>query len=338
MRTSFVFAAILLMAISFSSSTTIGTPKTLTKANAVAAKSSATVRFITHVDKLRIRERPDLNAPVVAELPEKEYVRYLHETGGAPTEVTLRGIKQQGTWYKVAWPSYEDSGRKKVEGWVFSGGVSLASIEFSGDIATELNFDFLSGKKITKAQFDTQAALYKDHFHDDTKKYSSNKGPIKLPLGNGGVKVVGNAPCRIQPSKELEPESYQGQFPEFGWYLIGRECYHAEIAQDWGYLVRKSDGKIEVEISESFPPTIAPNGQNIGINFSEDCGSVLGIDFFRLRQKQWSSFSIIFEYPINIEKLIWSPDSKYCLAKCTLYADYQNNKIIGTHYYSISFP
>lgn len=338
MRTSFVFAAILLMAISFSSSTTIGTPKTLTKAYPVAVKSSAIVTFITQVDKLRIRESPDLNAPVVAELPEQEYVRYLHETGGAPTEVTLRGIKQQGTWYKVAWPSYDDSGRKKVEGWAFSGGLSLANIEFSGDIATELNFDFLTGKKITKAQFDTQAVLYKDHFHDDTKKYSSIKGPVKLPLENGGVKVVGNAPCRIPPSKELEPESYQGQFPEYGWYLIGRECNHAEIAQDWGYLVRKSDGKTEVEISGSIPPTIAPNGQNIGINFSEDCGGVIGIDFFRLRHKQWNSFSITFDYPIKIEKLIWSPDSKYCLAKCALYADYQNDKVIGTHYYSISFP
>jgi hypothetical protein len=337
MKTSFVFAGIILIATAFSASTLPIDPHStsFSQTSSFVPKSTAKVVFVTRVDQLRMRTNPDLNAPVVKELPEQSYVKYLHETGGPLTEVTLRGVKHRGHWYKVVWPHSEYSKENPVQGWVFSGGVALSSVEFSGDLATQLNFDFLKATKITQAQFDAQAALFKNNFVDDTQKYPSQKDVVKLPLDNGQVKLIGNAPCKNQPEKEVDMHHYQGQFPELGLYLISTECAHFELISSWNYLIRKSDGQIVLTDLETATPMISPDGQNLASAFSGDCGGVLGIDFFHLRNNLWAGYTLISDDGWSADQVIWSQDSRQCLVKWEVLDD--EGEEMATHYCSFSF-
>lgn len=81
-----------------------------------SANQQSSVRqvFIASVDHLRIREQPDMDAPVLHTLREGDVVLWHGEATSRKETINLRGKNVTASWYKV-------SAGELISGWVFAG-------------------------------------------------------------------------------------------------------------------------------------------------------------------------------------------------------------------------
>lgn len=85
---------------------------------AVATPKTKTITVYAWVDKLRMREAPDTDADIIAEIPEGGSMTYLEEKTAFTQQFTLRGKQYDEPWLKVK----SVSGKT---GWVYGGGVKF---------------------------------------------------------------------------------------------------------------------------------------------------------------------------------------------------------------------
>lgn len=74
------------------------------------------------VDKLRIRERPDLKSKEIIQVAEGTALKFAGEISVNEIEITLRGRKMTAPFYKVTTPSGQ-------EGWTFAGALSNRPVD-----------------------------------------------------------------------------------------------------------------------------------------------------------------------------------------------------------------
>ncbi|MFK8103991.1 MAG: SH3 domain-containing protein [Saprospiraceae bacterium] len=84
----------------------------------VKPTSTSTQYLYAWVDKLRLRAEPDTKAKIVAEVKEGAQLTYLNEKTAFTQKITLRKVRHDEPWLKVATESGE-------EGWVYGGGVRV---------------------------------------------------------------------------------------------------------------------------------------------------------------------------------------------------------------------
>lgn len=182
--------------------------------DAPAARPLITLRVT--VDHLRLRAQPDKNAKVIAELPEHAQLTYLHETGGAFENVTLRGVTHRARWYKVS-PVHEAT----KTGWVYGGAVALSSVFLPDEVAPgSVNTDFLTINPLSKAEYEKGARSAVTGLLRDSTEHQINDTTFVLTFDNGTRQVIQDTIDRRFDDENSIYYQYLGQFPDIQQYVI----------------------------------------------------------------------------------------------------------------------
>lgn len=257
------------------------------------------IEFEAMVDRLRLRAAPDPNAAVLCEIPEGTRLTYLHQSGGQTMQTTLRGVLRKGRWHKVR---YSPGNAKSQEGWVFAGAVALRSVYGEAQMDT-LHYDFLKAKKVSKAQFEAQAARYKNDFVDDGAARTLADTTLFLPFDDGTRRNL--ADPIAWPQAEIESRSYVGYYPSVGLYLLYGD-YEGEIFGQWYKLVSKRDGSEQPGLlNGEMIPLLSPDKKWLADSFSADCGSVRAMDFVVNDGKAWRSAFMFQIEGYFAQGLVW---------------------------------
>lgn len=270
---------------------------------------SIQVQFTSIVDQLRLREAPGPDARVLATLPENTRLTYLHQTAGPETEVVLRGQKVKGRWRKV-----RSETNVRGEGWVFAGGLSLASVTLAGyeeEIPFEkLQFDFMRVKKISRKAFESYLPGPKSALVNDAAEHILDDHSFMLTFGNGHKKVIADSLCHwySKPGEPLYDNfGYLGHYPELGLYEYYSNCEHGEIiAGTTHHYVSKYDGSMQFEMDEGVDIAISPDNRWVANVFSGDCASVAGLEFAKQTESgSWNSFYLEWS-DLYAKELVWT--------------------------------
>ena len=89
----------------------------------------------TWVDKLNLRENPDLNAKVITTVDSDEAVEVIGDKSNKRSTYVLRGVAYVDHWYKVKTKAGD-------EGWIFGGAVKRKNEKKGNAPITEMKFDF----------------------------------------------------------------------------------------------------------------------------------------------------------------------------------------------------
>ncbi len=268
------------------------------------------VQLTTIVDQLRLRAAPGPDARVLATLPEKTALTYLHQTAGPETEVVLRGQKVKGRWRKVRCESFSP-GR---EGWVFAGGLSLSSVtldEYAEVPFDSIQFDFMWAEKISRKQFEALQVANKNEFVDDSAEHALNDHSFVMAFENGQKKVIADSLCRwrdINPDRPPHDDfGYLGQYPGLGLYKYYSNCEHGEIiAGTTHYYVSKYDGTLQFVMDGGPNVAISPDNRWVANTFSGDCGGVTGLEFAnRDENGKWDFFNLEWS-DLWAEQMVWT--------------------------------
>ncbi len=87
------------------------------------------------VDKLNIRDTPNLKGKTIATVTNKDALAFTGEQSEKTEEIVLRGVAYDEPWLKIITPD-------KTEGWVFGGAVVRLNQVRGNDPLTEEKFDF----------------------------------------------------------------------------------------------------------------------------------------------------------------------------------------------------
>jgi hypothetical protein len=288
------------------------------------------IEFEAMVDQLRLRAAPDPNAAVLCEIPEGARLTYLHQSGGQAMQTTLRGVLRKGRWHKVR---HSPASGKSQEGWVFAGAVALRRVYGEGEAQIDtLQYDFLKVKKVSKAQFEAQAARYKNDFVDDLAARTWADTTFLLPFDNGKHCVL--ADTSSWPQFEFESHSYVGYYPSVGLYLLYGE-YYGEIFSQWYKLVNKRDGTEQPGfLNGEMIPLLSPDKKWLADSFSADCGSVQAMDFVVNDGKAWRSAFMFQIEGYFAKQMVWGDHSHEIWVE---WAEDQYERTGGVGYYKITF-
>ncbi len=194
--------------------------------------------FRTIVDKLRLRESPNLESKVVLTIPINSYLLYLNEKSKEKTTVTWQNGKATDYWYKIRYQNFKGTEEIDTIAWVFAKGVTLSGVEFpwkneeNEENRPYYNFEnqWISIKTTTRSEFDKQKLTFLKWKSYDQKEKDST---FTLKYDNGKKEVV-----KIE-DEEGSYHSFIGELVEYQYYWTdrGQCCSHYS-------LIKKKDGSV----------------------------------------------------------------------------------------------
>lgn len=245
-------------------------------------------------------------------------------------EATLRGKRQKGRWHKLR---YHPEGSKPIEGWAFAGGLALENVSHYDVPLAKLNYDFLKVQEVKKAEFEAQAARYKNDFVDDAAARAWADTAVLLTFDNGQSRVVADSVCSWYNAQTLDQNNYVGQYPGVGLYLMYGECEHAEIFGQWYNLISKRDGTTySCGLNGEIIPALSPDNKWLVDSFSADCGSIMGLNFVVNDGKTWRHAFMLETAGEMAEQIVWGRQPNEVWVEWKAIEDN-----VPTRYYKINF-
>ena len=191
------------------------------------------VIFRTTVDKLRLRESPNLESKVIKTVEKGTNLFWLDVRSEQKITADWKGGKATDYWYKVNY----DFGRKDSVAWVFGKGIELARLEFKDfnrkdSIVYTVDNQWVRIEKSNNKAFNSLIITPVKWIGNPrlSEGWSLKGKPFTLKFYNGKSEIY----------NEFENQEQQliGELPENGFYIIeGGICCEVYSA------VRKSDGK-----------------------------------------------------------------------------------------------
>ncbi len=290
----------------------------------IAQQSPQTwVTFRVNVDNLRVRNAPDKNAKVVAELPEHTQLKYLNETAGSWDEVTLRNQKHKARWYKV------ETIDGATTGWVYGGAVALSSVYAeAGTKAPEWHYDFLDLHSVNETAYNAVASTFKNAMVYDTLQHQLNDSTILLKFDNGQQKKIVSTPPDYEENRQTF--TYLGHIPAAHQYLVAGEYY--EDADIRMYDIRNGN---EI-VSQNFPeiPQVSPDAKWLaGIWDNSPYEDESGIQIYKNISEGVFEFALITLQNIQCSDICWDKAGNIYF-KYLKYPEDRNT----AHYYCLKMP
>ncbi len=243
----------------------------------------------TWVDKLRLRELPDIKSKVVVELHEGQELYYLEEKSDFTERINLRGQAFDEPWLKVR------TADQKV-GWIYGGGVKF----YKGDI-NEYPTPYerciqLSNNKQYKAASDCDKKVQKAQLKKNQQYVSQSDEGITIRLRNGNEKQLLHI---ADEAVEGPPHTYDYRYylPKMGFHVVQIHTHDkgayllvndksGGVTNLWGYPVPAPDHKRLLSYHADLDSGFEANGLQL-FGFS-------GQGFEKIWEKELKDFEPIY--------------------------------------------
>lgn len=159
-------------------------------------------KLYSWLEDLRVREKPEKSATVVAELGVGESVTYLNEKTAFTIQVNIRGQNLDEPWLKV-------KTREGIEGWVFGGGLKVY----------EVSAPSFGASPFSKC-FSRFGVAYRDCIETTRQKQlRKNKTMVSESEDGTTLKLLGGEQHQFSNS-DISSFQFLQYAPEIGYYVL----------------------------------------------------------------------------------------------------------------------